>query len=255
MSQDEIPYGSNNGKYVTVFDTQIYYEEYGKGTPLLLLHGGGGAMAHFRMVIPELSKHFKVIAVDSPGHGRSEQADSLSYQLMADYFTKMNDIMRLDSVYLMGYSDGAIAGMLVSHDRPDKIKRFVFGSGLLNTASYKPGSLEGIKNITPETRSERWIKEYKSKSPQPEKWEKFVVDFKEMWLQDVYVPNSKLSEIKCRTLVLLGDRDYYIPIEVGIGIYNAISNSELCIMPNTTHGIFYKPDYINCIVRDFLLKD
>ena len=84
MSQDEISYGSNNGEYVSVFNTQIYYEEYGEGTPLLLLHGGGGAMHHFRKVIPELSKHFKVIAVDSPGHGRSEQADSLSYQLMAD---------------------------------------------------------------------------------------------------------------------------------------------------------------------------
>lgn len=99
--QDINQYGSNNGKYITIFGTQVYYEEYGKGTPLLLLHGGFGSIYYYRMVIPELSKYFRVIAIDSPGHGRSEQADSLSYQLMTDYFSEMIDLMGLDSVYAL----------------------------------------------------------------------------------------------------------------------------------------------------------
>ncbi len=63
----EINYGSNQGKYITLSNTNIYYEEYGTGMPLLLFHGGFGSIHDFQKVIPEFAKHFKVIAVDSPG--------------------------------------------------------------------------------------------------------------------------------------------------------------------------------------------
>jgi pimeloyl-ACP methyl ester carboxylesterase len=78
MSQTGIPYGSNKGKYQTVNGIKLYYEEYGKGVPLLLIHGGLSSMKDFAMIIPELSKKFRVIAVDCPGQGRSEQADTVS---------------------------------------------------------------------------------------------------------------------------------------------------------------------------------
>src|SRR5690349_1922481 len=95
MSQTNIPYGSNNGKYRNINGIRLYYEEYGKGIPLLLIHGGLSSIKDVAILIPELSKKFRVIAVDCPGYGRSEQADSLSYQLMADYFSKMIDLLRL----------------------------------------------------------------------------------------------------------------------------------------------------------------
>ena len=104
----EINYGSNHGKHITISNTNIYYEEYGSGMPLLLFHGGFGSIHDFQQVIPKLSKHYRVIAVDSPGHGRSEQADSLSFDLMADYYSIMIDQFKLDSVYIIGYSDGGI---------------------------------------------------------------------------------------------------------------------------------------------------
>ena len=102
FGQEQIKYGSNDGKYISISSTKIYYEEYGQGPVLLLLHGGLGSIHDFAMVIPELSEHFRVIAVDSPGHGRSEHADSLSYQLMADYNSELIDKMDLDSLYIIG---------------------------------------------------------------------------------------------------------------------------------------------------------
>src|SRR4051812_16681594 len=102
----KIEYGDNNGKYLTILDTEIYYEEYGEGVPLILLQGGMGSIHDFAKCIPELSKHYRVIAPDSPGQGRSELADSMSYELMADYISKMIDVLKLDSAYVMGWSDG-----------------------------------------------------------------------------------------------------------------------------------------------------
>jgi hypothetical protein len=93
IGQQKIKYGSNNGKYISIFNKKIYYEEYGKGTPLILLQGGMGSIADFALCIPELSKHFRVIAPDTPGQGRSELADSMSYELMAEYISKLIDIL------------------------------------------------------------------------------------------------------------------------------------------------------------------
>jgi pimeloyl-ACP methyl ester carboxylesterase len=125
LCQDDRSCGSNNGNYVTVFDTQIYYEEYGTGTPLLLLHGNFGSMAYYKMVIPELSNYFNVIAVNFPGFGRSYHADSISFRLFSDYMSEMIDIMRLDSVYVLGCSMGSSVALLLAHNRPDKVKRII----------------------------------------------------------------------------------------------------------------------------------
>ena len=107
-TQGQIKYGSNKGKFITINETKTYYEEYGKGIPLLMLHGGLGDISDFEKVIPNLSKKFRVIIPDAPGLGRSEYADSLlSYQLLADYNSKLIDQLKLDSIYVIGWSDEA----------------------------------------------------------------------------------------------------------------------------------------------------
>lgn len=250
----QIVYGSNNGEYVEVKGNQLYYEVYGKGTPLLLLHGGMGSIANFINVIPELSLHFKVIALDSPGHGRSEHIDSLSYQVMADYVVEAIHKLDFDSVYIAGYSDGAIVGLLAAHDIPEKIKKIVFGGGILSLDASKPEGIEILRNITPQNLPESFAREYREKSPNPEMWEQFVLDSKAMWLQNVWIPKSKLKNIKSRILILYGDRDEVIPLEHGIEIYNLISKSELCILPNTGHNVYNNPEIVDDIIIMFLLK-
>ena len=118
--EQKIEYGSNNGKYLTILDTQIYYEEYGTGIPLILLQGGMGGINDFAKCIPELSKHYRVIAPDSPGQSRSELADSMSYPLMAEYISQMIDILELDSAYVMGWSDGGNTGLILGHNNRTK---------------------------------------------------------------------------------------------------------------------------------------
>src|SRR5687768_12615266 len=90
--------GSNNGKTITINGTSVYYEDYGQGTPLLLFSGGGinRSIKDFDKCIPELSKHYRVIAPDTPGQGRSGQSDSLSYDLLTDFMSQFIDSLKID---------------------------------------------------------------------------------------------------------------------------------------------------------------
>lgn len=257
-SQTGIPYGSNNGKYQTVNGIKLYYEEYGKGTPLLLIHGGLSSIKDVGMLIPELSKKFRVIAVDCPGYGRSEQADTLSYQLMVDYFSKMIDLLKLDSVYVVGYSDGGNIAILLAADRSDKVKKAAAFAAASNTAGYYPEATAGLAQLNTETVENYfkwWLEPHLKLSPQKDKWKKFITDFSKMCSTPVIVPDEKLSKIKSRVLIIQGDNDIVKP-EHALQLYKAIKGSQLCIVPAASHFILYeRPELFNLIVTEFLTKE
>jgi len=250
-----IEFGSNNGDYLEVNTTKLYYETYGDGVPLVLLHGGLGSISNFKAVIPELARHFKVIAVDSPGHGRSEQIDSLSYQIMAEYIATFIDDLKLNSVNILGYSDGAITGLLVSHLRPQKVHRLIFGAGALSPSASTPEGLAMLMNFSADMLPPEWEESYRQKSPNPDYWDEFIQDSKNMWLDEVWISREILPEIQTKVLVLFGDRDPFIPLKHALEIYELIPESELGILPNTPHEMFQYPAITNPIVIDFLLRD
>ena len=255
--QEQIAYGSNNGKYISISSTQMYYEEYGEGPVLLLLHGGLGSIHDFTRVIPELSNHFRIIAPDSPGHGRSEQADSLSYQLMASYYSEFIDLLKLDSVYIMGYSDGGNTALILASERSDKVKRIIVSGADSNTDGYKPETFGLIEATTPqamEAYMPEWITDYQNKNPQKDLWAKFIYDSQKMWLTKVVISDADMNQIKSRALIVLGDQDA-ITLEHGIHMHRSINGSEFCVLPNTPHEVFMaRPDLINRIAIDFLIK-
>jgi pimeloyl-ACP methyl ester carboxylesterase len=251
----QINYGSNNGNYLTIRGTKIYYEEYGKGTPLILLHGGFGSINDFQKCIPKLSEKFRVIAIDAPGLGRSEYADSvLSYQLMADYFSRMIDFMKLDSTYIIGFSDGAEAALLLGSNRPDKVKKILISGANFKANGITTEALEIFKNVTDTAwvakEMKDWINDYTQKSPTGN-WKRYVTEASKFWFEELYFPKSVLEAIKIPVLVVYGDRDV-ITIEHELEIRNAIKNSQFCIIPNCSHDVFgEKPDLINQIAIDF----
>lgn len=254
LGQGQINYGSNNGKYLTIRGTRVYFEEYGKGTPLLMLHGGFDNIAYFKKCIPELSKHFRVILPDQPGLGRSEFPDSaLSYQLIAKYYSSMIDQLKLDSVYVIGESDGGIAGLLLANYQPDKIKRL-----LSSGANYKASGIKGIDDFNKTILTTDWVEanmkdrvdNYKKLSPTGD-WKRYVKESRKMWLAEEYFSEQILQEIKIPVLVTYGDNDL-ITLNHGIEIKNAIKNNQFCIIPNCSHDVFNdKPDLIDRIAIDF----
>ena len=253
----EINYGSNHGKYISLSNTNIYYEEYGSGMPLLLFHGGFGSIHDFQQVISEFAKHFKVIAVDSPGHGRSEQVDSLNFELMSDYFSNMIDLLKLDSVYIIGYSDGGITALLLAAKRPDKVKKIIASGVNSRMDGINTEVLDYLKLINPvfiETYQKEWLADYKSKSPEKDKWKKYITDMTNMYSKNVLITDQILSNISAEVLLVFGDKDV-IKLEHGIELFQKIPGSKFCVLPNTPHEVFsVSPDLISYIGIEFLTK-
>lgn len=254
----QIPYGSNNGKYLTIRGSKVYYEEYGTGTPLLLLHGGFGSISNFSQVIGPLSKNYRVIALDSPGQGRSEQIDAISYQIYADYYSAFIDQLKLDSVYVLGWSDGGNSAYILAYDRPDKVKKVVVSGSNTDTDGYPDGAVEAMKKWTPETISdefnEYWLKDFMKLSPNKNNWQKSYMQLKNMWVTKEVISDDHLRKIKSKFLIVYGDRDV-TKLEHGLHIYRTIPGGQLTILPNTSHMVFIeKPALISNLIHDFLRK-
>lgn len=255
FGQKKIPYDSNDGKYVPIFNKKIYYEEYGHGVPLLLLQGGLKGISDFSSCIPELSKHFRVIAPDDPGQGRSEMFDTMTYQILADYVSKLIDILKLDSVYIVGWSDGGNAALILAENRPDKVKKIMVSGANFTRSGYVNDTSENDKvelippNYQPPPTDQKWIDSYFiANKPY---WRKIINDRKIMWAKDTCIPKQTLEKISIPVMIVLGDRDE-ITLEQGIEMHRLIKKSQFCVLPNTSHDVFNEsPKLITEIAIDF----
>jgi pimeloyl-ACP methyl ester carboxylesterase len=251
-------YGSNNGRQVNINGKNIYYEEYGQGTPLLLLSGGGlnRSIKDFEKCIPDLSKKYRIIAPDTPGQGRSEQIDSLSYDLLTDFMSQLIDSLKIDSAYVMGLSDGGIVALLLADKRADKIKKAIAVGANNGTRGFvlpEGISLDSVKIPSVDNWAkyhQKDIEWYNTLTPKKD-WRKMATNLNLMWYGKEYFPTTVYDHIKIPTMIVLGDKDD-ISIEHGLEMHRLIKNSQYCVLPNTTHEVFAeRPDLINKIAVDF----
>ncbi len=252
MAQTPNQPDTGEGDRIRIRDSEIYYEVYGEGPPVVLLHGGLGSTSDFDSIIPGLSASYRLYAIDSPGHGRSSHIDSLSYPLIADYIAECIKALNLGQAGIVGYSDGAIIGMLVAAKLPERIKYLVFGAGALNPGSSTPEGLKMLRDIHPGILPDYMAESFRKKSPNPERWEEFVLLSKEMWLEDVWIPEGILSEIDIPVLLVYGDRDPFIPLAHGMKIHESLTNSQLCVLPGSGHAIYKQPGLLLPVLTNFM---
>ena len=260
-AQNEM-YGSNEeaGHYLNVGDARIYYEVYGEGRPLILLHGGlYGYIDEYENYIPKLSKHFKVIAIALRGHGRSEIGTKpISYKLIADDAIAVLKNESKDSAIVIGFSDGAITAYVLAADYQSNIRMVVAIGGGLALSGYTPGGLEWLNNFSPENfekRNAKFIAERKRIMPEPERWNEFLEKMKVVWTEPVWVSPEKAKNIKCSVLTIGGDRDDFLTTEQFVQTYKSIPKSQLAIIPNSGHvkSMAY-PFVFDYIIMPFIMK-
>jgi pimeloyl-ACP methyl ester carboxylesterase len=125
IKADTVTYGKNAavGKYAEIRGFKMYYEVYGKGEPLLIIHGNGGSIKDFRYQIPYFAKKYQVILADSRAQGKSNNdKDTLSYEMMSDDLNALMDQLKIKNANVIGWSDGGIEGLLLAMRNPDKVK-------------------------------------------------------------------------------------------------------------------------------------
>lgn len=254
-AQSQINYGSNEqvGKYVNVNDIKVYYEIYGAGEPLLLLHGNSGSIESFLYQIPELSKHFKVIAVDSRAQGKSTDSDKeITYALMASDMSALIDKLNLGSVNVVGWSDGGNVGLELALAQPQKVKKLVtFGANYTHENWMAPPD-----SIAMEANDPRLLKTAPLMKQYKEGLDKLspVVRKKLADLMEKYpnITEEQLKQIRVPVLVVVGDRDV-VNLAQTISLFTSLPHSQLFIVPGASHFVpAEQPELINSEVIKFL---
>lgn len=257
----QIEYGSNStvGKYLDVNDIKIYYEVYGEGEPLLLLHGNSGSIESFIYNIPELSKHFKVIAIDSRAQGRSYDSDKeITYELMASDMSELIDKLNLGKVNVVGWSDGGNIGLELAFAHPEKLlKVVVFGANYTHENWMAPADSVTMASDDPLwERTSIIMNKYKTTFERlsPNK-EKIPVIRKKLGDLMANYPNftiDQLKTIKVPFLIVAGDHDL-INLDQTIAMFTNLTQAQLLIVPGASHFVPVEyPDLANSEIIKFL---
>ncbi len=258
----KISYGMNDAvaKKVYTDGANIYYETYGTGPALLLLHGDVfGYIDEFTDYIPILSKHFKVIALGWRGHGRSEIGTRpFSYQLFAEDALAALKNERANSAVVVGFSAGAVVGYYLAAYHPSVITRLVAMGAGTTVEDFKTGVVKELSEMHIDTLAKRYpefIKYRKSQMVDPNAYQDMIERLKIIWFAKPFVSDTVLKRIEGRVMIVGGDRDDYISPEGFVAISKRIPNAQLCILPGCNHvGLIRTPGAIEQLVIPFLLE-
>jgi pimeloyl-ACP methyl ester carboxylesterase len=241
----QVSYDDNKaaGHYLNTRGFSMYYEIYGSGAPLVLIHNNGGSVKSFAGQIPYFSSQYQVIAVDTRAHGKSvDHSDSLTFEQIADDFNALLDSLHLDSTYVIGWSDGGIVGLLLAMRHPEKVKKMALSGPNLwpDTTGLTPFVYHYIENESAELRRQPQTPEIKNH-----------IKIYDLDLYEPHITLERLRIIKCPTLIIGGDHDAIPPLHL-LQIAEYIPNSYLWIIPNSGHATpKFKTDIFNATVNEF----
>lgn len=234
----EIPYGNNGGQYVQTGDAKIYYEVYGAGEPILILHGGGvGSPYELGKIIDGLKKNHRIIVMSTRGHGRSEIGHTpLTYEQKADDACAILDAEKITApVQILGFSDGAYTAYEIAALYPERVERIVaIGAGTLEAGYFSADSL----NVAELEKIDAAFVAYeKSIMPEPERLQEFYTALMTFWSK-MNVGAETFSAIECPVLLIVGDEDDHAPVSTVLAAHQLIPNSRLCVVPKAWHTAF-----------------
>ena len=243
-----IRYGHNDAaaNSVTVNNTKIYYESYGKGKDLLVLHPNGGDIASMAEVIKEFAKDHRVIAIDSRSHGQSGAGSTrLTYDQMAEDTAAVMDQAGVKQAEVIGWSDGGIVALILASKHPEKVSKMVVMGANTTPEGANQWAIDMIKDI------DTAVAKVVAKTPANQE-ANIMHQHLQLMLQEPHISNADLAKITAETLVMAGDRDI-IKTSHTVDMFEHIPKANLMIVPASTHFIIEKnPQQFNRIAREFL---
>jgi pimeloyl-ACP methyl ester carboxylesterase len=268
------PWGGKQGegKYADVNGIKLYYEIHGTGHPLILLHGGLGAISMFGPNLPALAQGRQVIAVDLQGHGRTADIDRpISPELMAEDIAALIKHLKLDRPDVMGYSLGGGVATFVAIRHPELVGKLVLVSTYIKRTAVYPEILAQQGQVGPEAaeamKQTPMYQLYASIAPRPEDWPRLLQKIGESMKGD-FDYSREFARIKAPTMIVAGDADLFPPSHA-VELFGLLgggkrdggwdgsgrSNARLAILPGVTHyAIGYAPALAPAVIP-FLDED
>ncbi|HEY4109588.1 alpha/beta hydrolase [Puia sp.] len=234
--------------YAPVNGIKVYYEVYGKGRPVVLLHGAFYTIGlNWGQLIPELSKTRRVIAIEMQGHGHTPFSDrKLDLATLASDVDGVMNHLKVDSADVVGYSMGGSVAYQFAIKFPKRLRKLVIISSTYKSSGWLPTVTNGFKNLKPEFFTNTPIKTaYDAAAPDKTKWTKYL----EQMIAFAGVPfdmgDANIAKIASPVLLISGDNDGLDKIELmktyqllGGGVsadLGPMPRSHLAIVPSQSH--------------------
>jgi pimeloyl-ACP methyl ester carboxylesterase len=254
------------GNYVSVNGLNMYYEIHGEGRPLVLLHGAFSAIgSSFENVLPELSRTRQVIGFEMQAHGRTADIDRpLSMEQMADDTAAGLQQLGIENADFFGFSMGAGIALQIAIRHPEVVRKLGLASVTYKLDGVHPGLMEGLAEMEPAMMyGSPWHEEYMRIAPRPEDFGTLFAKKTEMDRQVRDLPADDVVAIGAPTLLIIGDSDIVRPehaVEMFrllgggvIGDLTGLPNSQLAILPGTTHAtLVERGDWLGSMITAFL---
>jgi uncharacterized protein YndB with AHSA1/START domain/pimeloyl-ACP methyl ester carboxylesterase len=254
--------------YAPVNGLRLYYEIHGTGEPLVLLHGGVGAVEMFIPILSTLAANRQIIGVDLQAHGRTADIDRpLSYQLMGDDIAALIKYLGFENVDIMGYSLGGGVALQTTIRHPEIVRKLIVVSAAFKRDGWFPeiqaGMAQGSEAAEPMKHTPMY-QLYSSIAPRPEDWPVLFTKLGDLLRQD-YDWSKDVTKIKSPTLIAIGDSDSIRPSHA-VDFFELLgggqrdggwdgsgkSRSQLAIIPGTTHYEIFMSAKLATIVTSFL---
>ncbi len=237
--------------FAPVNGIKMYYAVYGKGDPILLIHGGLANSDYWANQVRELSKTHEVIVADSRGHGRSSWTkEPVGYDLMASDYVALLAYLKIPKAAIVGWSDGGIIGIDIAMHHPDRVTKLFAQAANVMTDGVKPGL-----DKTPAFGAfiKRSAGEHERLSPAPRNNKVFLASIEKMWASQPNWTKAQLSQIHVPTAIVLGDHDEAITREQTDFMARVIPGAKLIILKDVGHfAMLQDPDAYTKAVLDFL---
>ena len=234
LNTDSMP----TGNYANVNGIKMYYEIYGEGEPLVLIHGGGSTIqTTFEKILPTLAQHYKCIAVELQAHGRTSDRNAPeSFTQDADDVAALLKQLNFNKASFFGFSNGASTTMQIAIRHPEIVDKIVVASGAYKRDGFIPGFFDGFKTATlntmPQGLRDAFMEINHDSTALLNMFNKDVERMKTFkdWRDE------DIKSIKVPALILNSDKDVILP-EHALEISRLIPNAELAIFPGV-HGAF-----------------
>lgn len=235
--------------YSDVNGLKMYYEIYGQGKPLVLIHGGGSTIqSNFEKAIPLFAKNRKVIGIELQAHGRtSDRNADLTFEQDADDVAALLKNLNIDKADFFGFSNGGTTTLQIAIRHPEIVDKIILGSALAKRNGVPAWFWNFMSKAQLENMPEQLKEAYKKVAPDSnglqimhDKDAKRMINFKD-------ISDEEIKSIKAPTLIIIGDKDV-ITAEHAIELHRQIPKSELAIIPGE-HGEYIgevttlKPDF------------